>query len=397
MRLRTLALLLFSLGLFSCAPGRILLLPRPPSEVRKEPAPLPSERAPLPTPKPSSLPLPPPPAPPPPDYPKRYEEAIARTKEAIARKAWQTAIPAWTELEESPYRRDAVFHQGVLLQLAGDLDGAKRLYRKLADETPPHEPAAANLLGILLLLGEMEEARPLAARLLPAPPSPVPGMLPELQANLAALLAEEGKPEEATRLILSLQERGIGFPSLSWNLAVLAYRKGDAATARRLAGGLPPETASLWPVAASRVAWDPEGEGIPAIDNVPFAGRSMADLARNLRAYREYRRGDPAAAETILRESGGREQPPELITNLGILAAEQGNWETSRKALEEAVRVDPGLAAGWRNLGIFLEVFAGDPAAARSCYEKYGTTNGIDREEVGKWAEWLGRPAPSSP
>jgi len=396
MRPRNLALFLLSLGLLSCAPGKIVLLPTPPSEVRKESGlrrPGPDT---LPAPKPAPLTGPAAPAPPP-DYPKRYEAAIARTKEAIARQAWTAAIPVWAELENSPYRRDAVFHQGVLLQLAGDLDGAKALYRKLSDETPPYEPAAANLLGILLLRGEREEAVPLVARLLPAPPSLPSGMLPELQANLAAVLAEEGKPEEATRLILSLQAQGFDSPSLSWNLAVLAYRRGDVATARRLAGGLPPETASLWPVAASRVAWDPEGEKIPAIDNVPAAERAMAALARNLRAYREYRRGDFGAAETILRKSGDGSQPPELLTNLGILAAEQGKWKEAREALEAAVQADPGLAAGWRNLGIYMEVFAEDAATARTCYEKYGTNNGLRREEVSKWAEWLGRSAPSLP
>jgi len=391
------ALLLLSLGLLSCAPGKIVLLPTPPADVRKETASRTSAPVTLPAPQPAAPPSPAVPAPSPVDYTKRYEAAIARTKEAIARKAWITAIPAWVELENSPHRRDAVFHQGVLLQLAGDLDGARTLYRKLADERPSYEPAAANLLGILLLRGELAETRPLVARLLPAPSSPPSGMLPELQANLAAVLVEEGKQEEAALLILSLQARGFKFPSLSWNLAVLAYRKGDVATAQKLAGGLPEETASLWPVAASRAAWGSEGDKIPAIDNVPPAERRMASLARNLRAYREYRNGDPGAAEAILRETDGGPQPPEMLTNLGILAADQGKWKEAREALDEAVREKPTLAAGWRNLGIFLEIFVGDPEGARECYKKYGANNGMRREEVLKWADWLGRSAPSSP
>jgi len=389
-----LALLLLALGCWSCAPGKLVLLPTPPPEVRRE-APA---RADLPAKPPEEPPSPRPspagPAPPPADDAKRYEAAIARTREAVARKAWKTAIPAWAELEGGPYRRDAVFHQGVLHQLAGELDEAKTLYRKLAEETPPHEPAAANLLGILLLRGEMGEAGSLASRLLPDPGSPPPEMLPELRANLAAVLIEEGKLEEADRMILSLKEHGVDLPSLPWNLAVLAYRRGDLAAAKRLAAGLPPETASLWPVAASRAAWEADGGSIPAIDNVPASEPRLAVLADNLRAYRAFREGKSPEAEAILRGAGGGRDLPELFTNLGILAAEQEKWKEARAALERAVRDNPSLPAGWRNLGMFLEVYAGDPAGARACYEKYATTHGVDREEVAKWADWLGRSAP---
>lgn len=388
-------LLLLSLGLLSCAPKRIVLLPTPPPEVRKEAVPAAAAPESTPGPQPTIPPPPAAPAPPPVDYAKRYEEAIVRTREAIERRAWRKAIPDWGKLEKSPYRRDALFHQGVLLQLAGDLDGAETIYRTLAEESPAFEPAAANLLGILLLRGDMEESGRLAARLLPDPASPAPGMLAELQANLAAVLVEQGNRERAARLFLSLRNRGIDFPSLTWNLAVLAFRRGDVAAARELSGRLPEETASLLPVAASRAAWDPEE--VPTIEHIPSTGRRMEILARNLRAFREHRKGDPGAAEAILRETNDGELPPELLTNLGILAAEQGKWKEARESFEEAVRKDPTLASGWRNLGIFLEIFAGDPEGARECYERYGINNGVHREEVLQWAEWLERSVPSSP
>lgn len=326
-----------------------------------------------------------------------YEEAIGRTKDAISRGTPKSAIPSWKALEESPWRQDALFHQGVLLQLAGDLDRAKVPYIQLAGETPPHEPAAANLLGIWLLRGDLEEARSLASRLLPDPVDPSHEMLPELQANLAAVLAEEGRFTDAATLILALQARGFDPPALSWNLAVLAYRNGDVAAARKLAGKIPTETASLWPVAASRFAWDPEREQIPAIDNVPATEPRMAALARNLRAYEEFRKGNATGAGAILAEPASEKTPAELVSNIGILAAEQGRWNEAREALERAVRIMPFLAAGWRNLGIFLDIYAGDANGARESYQKYGTLNGVSKEEVRRWAEWLGRSAPSSP
>lgn len=387
------AVLLLVLGLCSCAPARRVLLPSPPSEVRKET----ETGAKIPTVPPAPPPAPAVPVPPPVDYAKRYQAAIDRTRDAIARHAWKSALPAWSELETGPYRRDAVFHQGVLLQLAGDLNGAKSLYRTLAEENPPHEPSAANLLGILLLRGELADAGALAARLLPDPRTPPPGMLPELRANLAAVLAETGKSDDAARMIDSLQASGFDPPALTWNLAVLAFRKGDPATAKTLAANLPQETLSLFPVAASRAAWDPEAGNIPSVDNVSAVEGLLSLFARNLSAYRAFRGGRPAIAEAALRDADGDPEQPELLTNLGIVEVEQGKWKEARESFEEAVRKDPTLAAGWRNLGIYLEIFAGDPGEARRCYEKYATYHGVDREEVSKWAEWLGRPAPSFP
>lgn len=390
MRRRDAAALFLCLGLCACAQARIVLLPGPPAEVQQETATRPAVPAP---PSPERIPpsAAPTPTPAPMDDAKRYETAIARTREAIARRAWKTAIPAWVELERGPYRRDAVFHQGILLQLAGELDEATTLYRALAGETPPYEPAAANLLGILLLRGEQSAAVALAERLLPDPRSPPSGMLPELEANLAAVLVEEGRLEEAALRILSLQAHGFDLPALSWNLAVLAYRKGDRATAKRLADRLSADTASLWPVVASRAAWEPDGEDLPALDNVPAGEPRLFRLAGNLRAYRAYREGRTEEAEAILRTTDPGNGPAELLTNLGILRAEQEKWAEAREALEGAVRADPTLAAGWRNLGIFLELYAGEPAHARECYEHYATHRGAEREEVAKWAEWLGR------
>ncbi|GAB4363490.1 MAG: hypothetical protein Kow00128_04290 [Deltaproteobacteria bacterium] len=388
--------LLLCLGLLSCAPARLVLLPGPPAEVRKETAARPAA-PPVPPAPPAERTLPaapPAPAPSPVNDAKRYEAAIARTREAIAKRAWKSAIPAWAELERGPYRRDAVFHRGVLLQLAGDLDEAKSLYRTLAEETPPYEPAAANLLGILLLRGERSEAVALAGRLLPDPRSPPPGMLPELEANLAAVLVEEGRLEEAALRILSLQAHGFDLPALSWNLAVLAYRKGDRAAAKRLADRLPADIVSLWPVAASRAAWEPDGGGNPALDNVPAGEPRLFLLAANLRAYRAFRNGSLEEAEAILRTADPRNGSAEVLTNLGILLAERERWKEAREVLERAVREDPALAAGWRNLGIFLELYAGEPAKARECYERYTALHGAEQEEVAKWAEWLGRSAP---
>lgn len=377
-RIAAVLLIAAALGLSSCAERKIVLVPTPPVDIRKEP--------------PARVE----PKPPAPDLSKMYAEAIARTREAMPRGGGREVLPLWKALEGTPWGTDAIFHQGVLLQLAGDEEAAAAQYRRITDNAALFEPAAANLLGIYLLRGESEKARVLVDRVLPPGHAPVPAMLPELQANIAAVLVDLGEYERASRLSLALKANRTVAPSLPWNLAVLSYRGGNVSEARRLASEIPPDIANLWPVVASRYAWDREAEKVPALDNVTGARPRMAALSRNLAAYVLYRNGNAAAAENILKETAGdRRDHAEILANIGLVEAVQGKWKEARTHLEQSVKIKPGMPEGWINLGIFREVYEGDLPGALECYEKYVKIGGWRKDEVRKWIEGL-RPSPAS-
>lgn len=384
--------LLIAALLAGCAPRAYVLLPTPPEEVRKESAPAASPpsgvagKAPL----PDNVAK----GPPPPDWGALYREAIRKTKEAIARGSGLEAVSLWKGLEESPFRVDAVFNRAVLLHRSGDFDAASAQYRRLAEAPPVFEPAAANLLGIHLLRGERDSARKLSDRLLPAGTSPPAGMIPELSSNIAAVLADGGEYGRATEIFLALRTRGQRTPAQPWNMAVLEYRRGDPEGARRLAAEAPPAVSALWPVAASRFAWERDPAKIPALDNVPRSEPRMAALSRNLAAYGEYVKGNRDAAERILSPSAGELGAfPQLAANRGIVQADAGKWAEARASFERATREAPGSPEPWLNLGLFREIFEGNGAAALECYENYVKLNGWRKDEVRKWVDWLQNPA----
>lgn len=394
-----------ALALAACGAPRAILIPGPPSQVRKEagapPAAAAEKAAPAASqgerpregaaPREESGPVMPPRLP-------EYIEAYARTTNAIANGAARDAARYWKALEDSKWGTDAVFNQGVLFQLAGDLDAAAAQYARAADRSPGFEPALANLIGISLLRGERERMRSLAARVAPPGSPPPAATIPELSVNTAAALMETGRGDDAALLLRALGSRGAASPALSWNLAVLSYKKGDAAAARRLAKSIPKEVENLYPVVASRFAWADEGEKIPALGPAPAGMAGMATLSANLKAFAEYRAGSADAAErTLAATAAGASAPAEILTNIGMIQAEQGRWSEARANLEKAVRESPALPAAWLNLGIFRQIYEGNLAAARECYDNYVKLSGLRREEVRKWSEQLGQSATPRP
>ncbi len=395
-----------ALALAACAAPRAVLIPAPPSEVRKEAGAAAAERA---APPATEVERPPGSAPggraPAADRPadsgpvlpprlSEYVQACDRTMEAIGRGAARDAVPYWKALEDSKWGTDAVFNQGVLFQLSGNLDEAAAHYRRAAERTPPFEPALANLLGVSLLRGNREQTKSLVERVAP-PGSPLPlKALPELTVNAAAALMEAGRGNDAALLLRSTQSRGKATPALTWNLAVLSYRNGDPATAVSLSRSIPPAVGNLYPVVASRFAWAGEGEKAPVLGPAPPGMAGMAMLSVNFKAYGEFRTGAVEAAEKTLGPTAAEASvPAEILTNIGILQAEQGRWSDARKNLDRAVRENPALPGAWLNLGIFREVYEGNLAGARECYDNYVKLNGLRKEEVRKWAERLGQSA----
>ena len=376
------SLLLIGLGaafLAGCAPRAGVLLPAPPAEIAKA----------APTKGPGGTPHSPASAPGP-DPAHLYRDAVARTRELLAKGEGRGAIPLWAALEGTSFAAEAVFNQGVLLQLSGDVDRAEELYRRAAAPPLLSQPAAANLLGIALLRGNRESLRNLvddAGRMVAARTGE---RSPELSANLVAALVDLSRFDEAESLYRSILKTGGTTAALPWSRALLAYRKGDLAGARQFSSILPPNVAALWPVVASRTAWERETAKVPPLDGKrPVEPRYLL-LSRNLAAYDAWGRGDlDGSAALLAGGASGKSPPGEYLNNLGIVFAEAGRWKEAKILLERTVAEAPALPEGWLNLGMFREMYLGDVPGALSCYERYVKLKGGRKDEVSKWAEWL--------
>jgi len=283
-----------------------------------------------------------------------------------------------------------VFNQGVLLQLSGDVDRAEELYRRAAAPPLFSQPAEANLLGIALLRGNRETLRNLVDDAGRMDAARTGERLPELSANLVAALIDLSRFDEAETLYRSVLKTGSTTATLPWSRALLAYRTGDLAGARQFSSILPPPVAALWPVVASRAAWERETAKIPPLDGKASGEPRYLLLSRNLAAYEAWRKGDFNGAETLLSGGASMKSPPgEYLNNFGIVLAEEGRWKEANALLERTVAEAPSLPEGWLNLGMFREMYLGDVPGALSCYERYGKLMGGRKDEVSKWAEWL--------
>lgn len=380
MRNRTPLLPMIVLGaafLAGCAPRVAVLLPAPPAEIAKA-APSKAPGAPSPASAPG------------PDPSNLYRDAVAQTRELLAKGEGRTAIPLWAALEGTPFAAEAVFNQGVLLQLSGDVDRAAELYRRAAAPPLLSGPAAANLLGIALLRGNRETLRNLVDAAGRTDAARTGEQLPELSANLVAAFVDLSRFDEAETLYRSILEKGSATAALPWSRALLAYRKGDLAGARRFSSILPPPVAALWPVAASRTAWERETAKVPPLDAKTSGEPRYLLLSRNLAAYDAWKRGDLDRSAALLADGASGKSPPgEYLNNLGIVLAEAGRWKEAKALLERTVAEAPDLPEGWLNLGMFREMYLGDTPGALSCYERYDKLEGRRKDEVSKWAEWL--------
>jgi len=365
--------------LAGCASLPAVLLPAPPAEIAKAapakpPGGTPASPASAPGPDPANL----------------YRDAVARTRELLAKGEGRAAIPLWVGFEGSPFAAEAVFNQGVLLQLSGDVDRAEELYRRAAAPPLLSQPAEANLLGIALLRGNRERLRNLVDAAGRTDAARAGERLPELSANLVAALVDLSRFDEAESLYRSVLKTGRTTAALPWSRALLAYRKGDLEGARQFSSILPPPVAALWPVVASRTAWERETGKVPPLDGKTSGEPRYLLLSRNLAAYDAWKKGELDRSSTLLSGGASGKSPPgEYLNNLGIVLAEAGRWKEAKTLLERTVAEAPSLPEGWLNLGIFREMYLGDVPGALACYERYGKLEGGRKDEVSKWAEWL--------
>lgn len=118
--------------------------------------------------------------------------------------------------------------------------------------------------------------------------------------------------------------------------------------------------------------------------------RSYADLAqlkpgRYARAERDA--GLDAAGDGLPADRAGAADPlgARLNNQLGIAYRRAGRFADARAAYERAIAADPALADAECNLGILLDLYLDDPAAALPHYERYQALAGDADARVGAW------------
>jgi tetratricopeptide (TPR) repeat protein len=123
--------------------------------------------------------------------------------------------------------------------------------------------------------------------------------------------------------------------------------------------------------------------------------RSYADLAqlkpgRYARAERDAG-VDSIVADSLPEDPVGVVDPLGAVLNnqLGIAYRKAGRFADARAAYQRAIAADPALADAECNLGILLDLYLDDPAAALPHYERYQALAGGNDARVGAWVAEL--------
>ncbi len=111
------------------------------------------------------------------------------------------------------------------------------------------------------------------------------------------------------------------------------------------------------------------------------------EVVRSLVAARSaLEAGDDAAAEAEIAEVLAVEPTnSEALNMLGVTSRRLGRFQEARAAYERAVALAPDYPAPQRNLGVLLDLYLGDPAAALGHYEEYQLLTGGTDPNTGPW------------
>jgi tetratricopeptide (TPR) repeat protein len=101
------------------------------------------------------------------------------------------------------------------------------------------------------------------------------------------------------------------------------------------------------------------------------------------------------AAVRLQRAAGASPAQPLYLNELGIVYRELGRFAEARQAYERAIELAPAYAAPQLNLGILLDLYLGDSAAALAAYERYLALEAAD-EKVHKWVAELRNRKPAA-
>lgn len=259
--------------------------------------------------------------------------------------------------------RDVFLLTGQAYRQLGDLDRAASAYRSALEREPGDLPTLASLAALLRTRGELGEAR----TLLEEAQKRFPGEA-TLLLELAALARAEGKHSEEEALyrrVLAQEGEGDSTWVVQLNLAMILLRRGEMTEARK----------RLQPL-VERLGALPENDA-----GSPLSREAAAVLATVYGMLVAKEGSLPEARERITKLAGSAEKYPPAIEALALLAALEGDLETSRARMTEVVSQLQGqdsqaMARG--NLGLILWL-GGKNAEAREHLEV----------AAGKFPEWL--------
>ena len=165
--------------------------------------------------------------------------------------------------------------------------------------------------------GRLDQAEDLARRTIRRRPRMGLGY-----SNLAQVLLDRGRVEEALRLMIDAERRGLASPFLERQLALTLARTGRARDAARL----------MERHASSN---DP--------DALNVLGLVLAEAGETARAR-----------DVLLRSLEFDERNPQTRQNLALAALHAGDWPLCEREARAALALNPALPLAWNYLGIAL-------------------------------------------
>jgi tetratricopeptide (TPR) repeat protein len=257
---------------------------------------------------------------------------------------------------------DAFVLKGQAYRALGDLDRAASAYRSAFERAPEDLPVLASLAALLRARGELSEAR----KLLEGADERFAGEA-TLLLELAALARAEGKHSEEEALyrqVLTQEGEGDSTWVIQLNLALILLRRGEMAEARQ----------RLEPL-VERLGALPENDA-----DSPLSREAASVLATAYGMLVAHEGSIQEGRDRIAEVTRRADRYPPALEALAVLAALEGDLETSRARLTELVSElqDDSAAMARGNLGLVLWL-GGKNTEAREHLEA----------AAGKFPEWL--------
>ncbi len=163
-----------------------------------------------------------------------------------------------------------------------------------------------------------------------------------------------------------------------------ASAKSPVVAAAPVAPALPPAAQQQFEQARRSLAAGRPDEAERVLSQLTQSHPEFAPAHAHLGAiYRKAGKLEEAVVQ--LEQAAQADSPPaQLMNELGIAYRESGKFAQAREAYETAIGTDPGYAPAHLNLGILLDIYLWDGAAALAAYERYLALAGAD-EKVSKW------------
>ncbi len=123
------------------------------------------------------------------------------------------------------------------------------------------------------------------------------------------------------------------------------------------------------------------------LDAPDAAPGTAPDVALALTAARTAIEAGDSAAAIEDADAALKLDPANAVAHnmLGVAYRKLGKFPEARSAYESAIAQAPGHATPQRNLGVLLDLYLGDPAAALPHYERYQELTGGSDPETGPW------------